>query len=269
MARRRPTKQSCGKQINTAQAQFIVGETETLIEQHLADQEIEAYERAFKELQAMLSGGKNNVKALPTAPKIGGGSTASRTESAPVGSGYKVTMPGPPNQTTQKTADGVSDIRVNRYVDPTRGTFTVEYWDYPSPLNDDEASKGIEAERERLLSSISGIKLAREAPMTMDNRKGQEIEFELPSKEGGIAMGMLTRIFVVKSRIYSVSFSGTKNDLRGTSAREFLDSFKITGGASKSSSVASDSGSTPPPAKKDDSKANKKGSAPKAGGSPF
>ena len=145
----------------------------------------------------------------------------------PPGVGFRVTMPGVPSETTSKTADGTTDIKSYRLAEPGKGLFIVEYHDYPIALTPDDTTRVLDGERDRIGVTLPGSRVVQEKPITISGHAGKEVEFEVSGARGAKA-GYLTRILLVNSRIFSVSFGGVKEALATKPATEFLDSFRST-----------------------------------------
>lgn len=246
------------RKIRTVTAQKLIGDTEALIERYLDDETFLSYEDAWQRYKAQAATAKDATKALPKAPAFpSGGAAPSANASglldfAPPGAGFRVGLPGAPTESNLRTPDGASEIKSYRLQDPTKGVFSVEYWDYPLALTPDEAPRVIDSERDRQGAAFPNGKIVAERAITLDGRAGKEVEWEVPGAKGAAPTGYLCRIATVNSRIFCAGYGGPKAALTGKPASDFFASFRLTakgGGAAPNpapAQAASGSAATPP-----------------------
>jgi hypothetical protein len=266
----------------TKTASNLLSDTHGLVDRYLVDDDYLEHVDALQRHELQAQQEKGIAKALPKMPTIGAGGkqlgppgvVGSPSEFSPPGGGFTVLMPGTPVESTAKTPDGTSEVRIYKIAVPGKGVFNAAYWDYPVAIAEGDVDRVLNLERDRLVATIPGAKINRDSPATVGGQPGKEIEFEGPPGRTGEVPTSIARITLVNSRVFSVSIGGTKALVTAPAAAEFLNSFASTGrGAKKPPAVAEEKkpapvapASTAAGAKSAIEKAKKAASSPPQGG---
>ena len=243
--------------VRTKTALSLLTDTHGLIDRYLGDTEFQELDDVYQRHVAEVAQTKAVGKSLPKMPTIGAtgkaqgppGTASGPTDFSPPGAGFSVVMPGNPQESTTKTADGSSEIKTYKVAVPGKGVFTASYWDYPVAIAAGDVDRVLNIERDRLVATIPGAKINRDGAATVGGLPGKEVEFEGPPGRTGDVPTSIARITLVNSRVFSIAVGGTKALVTAAPAAEFLNSFQSTVRGGQKPAQAASAAPAEPPAK--------------------
>jgi hypothetical protein len=149
---------------------------------------------------------------------------ATWTELKPGDGAIVVSMPGDPKAQVQRVATQAGDIEVHSFVLEKKDiAYSVTYNDFPAALlSDGNSDRMLNGARDGAVSSVKG-KLLTDTGIALQEFPGREINIEAPDGKHTV----VSRIYLVKSRLYQISVAVPNEDLQREDVAKFLDSFKL------------------------------------------
>lgn len=151
------------------------------------------------------------------------GCSAGVHDFSPSGGGFKVAVPGTPQEKTQKIAG--ADTKTYQ-VETRDGAYAVSYTDLKGVGKESQQQQKarLDGARDGAVKNING-KLRSEKEIKLDDKyPGREIVIDLAGKNGVVRQ----RFYLVKDRFYQILVAGTPAFVDSTAATAFLDSFALT-----------------------------------------
>jgi hypothetical protein len=201
----------------TARAQL--DEAEALITRYLDDEMFQAYESAYRDIQA---GGVLTPSADWQA-------------FAPPGDAFSVQIPGTPTATGGQLATGAGNLPLRLWSSKHQErTYAVGYADPPAgtpPLDLAASREGLGKLRDQLLANNPGFRLLDEKPLNQGDLAG--LDLRLTSREGGAESRVHRQRFLVapSGRTYVQIYVGPANSAESREAELFFNSFRPQGAA--------------------------------------
>jgi hypothetical protein len=146
---------------------------------------------------------------------------------APPGAGFRVAMPGKPQERTitWQAPEGPIEAHLFAVVqDDVRRL--VSYIDRPKPLADGEVDSALEDLVKGSILSGKGTLVAKR-PIKLGDHPGREFEFDSPGPDGRPRF-VRARAYLAGPRIYQVLIGGPKPKVAGAPGDEFFRSFALT-----------------------------------------
>ena len=142
---------------------------------------------------------------------------------------FSVLIPGVPTEKIIKvnTKAGIVDLHILQLEGTEFNYLAVSYGDYPKEtVTKENINKILDGARDGAVSNVHG-KLISELIITLDNYPGREIKVEIPNGKHIL----ISRIYLVRNRLYSISLITHKNNIFTTElydkAHKFFDSFQL------------------------------------------
>ncbi len=142
---------------------------------------------------------------------------------SPAGGGFKVAMPGTPQEQSQTT----NGIAMKTYmVGMTNGDYFVSYSDsrLPPTASDKQVQHRLDLARDGQLNA-SGGKLLSESNIQIDGKyPGREVNSEIPAKKAFARW----RIYFVDGKLFQVFALGRESWVKSPDVDTFFNSFALT-----------------------------------------
>lgn len=137
--------------------------------------------------------------------------------------GFTVLLPGVPKVQKQKIKTPAGNLEVTLFVlEGMKATFAVSYAVFPPKVVEAATlEQRLDKARAGAVATAGGI-LKSEKKITLEQYPGRELHIENASP------GMVvTRMFVVKDRLYQVTITGPRQLLKDPATQMFLESFRL------------------------------------------
>jgi hypothetical protein len=135
-----------------------------------------------------------------------------------------ISMPGSPKEATQKVNTPAGDIDVHTFIfEQSEVAYSIIYSDFPDALiASRDTEKMLDGARDGAISSVKGT-LTAETKITLAEFPGRELKIEAPDGKHTV----VSRVYLVKNRLYQVAVATPKDASVGDDVAKFFSSFKL------------------------------------------
>ena len=135
-----------------------------------------------------------------------------------------ISMPSTPREEIQRVTTPAGDIDVRTFVFEQEDiAYSITYTDFPEALiATRDTEKMLDSARDGAISSVQGT-LSAETKITLEEFPGRELRIDMSDGKHTA----ISRIYLVKSRLYQLSIAMPKEDSSSDDITKFFSSFKL------------------------------------------